>query len=115
MKLTALALTVLLAVLAPASGTLSNTIPDKPSPDVTPPQGTFQGGDTIETCTEIDELPYSTTGTTSGFVDDYDEICPYTGSISPDCVYCWEADFTGFVDIHTCEIVLLHPSLRLRE
>jgi hypothetical protein len=105
MKLTAIALTALLAAALPtaATPTPDNVAPAKPPSGATPPPGTFQGGDTIETCTEIDELPYSTTGTTSGFVDDYDEVCPYTGSTSPDCVYCWEADFTGFVDIHTCE------------
>ena len=32
-------------------------------------------------------LPFSDEGTTIGFEDDYDEVCPYSGSLSPDVVY----------------------------
>jgi hypothetical protein len=104
MNLTAVALTALLSLSLSATSQIpGNEAPGKPPSSVTPPEGTFQGGDTIESCAVIDALPYSATGTTAGFVNDYDELCPYDGSTAPDCVYCWEADFTGFVDIHTCE------------
>jgi hypothetical protein len=105
MRMTALALvaTVATALTASGSDTLENAVPDKPPSGVTPPPGKFQGGDTVESCTVIDALPCYTTGTTAGFVNDYDEICPYTGSTAPDVVYCWEAGFSGYVDIHTCQ------------
>jgi hypothetical protein len=105
MKFATLALVLLFAValVATATQTFDNVVPYKHDPGITPPAGKFQGGDTIETCTIIGALPYFTTGTTAGFVDNYDEVCPYSGSTSPDVVYCWTADFTGCVDIHTCE------------
>jgi len=103
MRFAILALVLMFAVVACASQSFNNVVPDKHDPGITPPPGKFQGGDTIETCTTIGTLPYYTTGTTAGYVNNYDEACPYTGSTSPDVVYCWTADFTGFVDIHTCE------------
>lgn len=45
-----------------------------------------QGGDTIESAVPISSLPYSASGTTVGFANDYDESCPYPG-VSPDVVY----------------------------
>ena len=44
-------------------------------------------GDSIGNPFVIDALPFYATGTTVGFTDDYDEVCPYTGSTSPDVVY----------------------------
>jgi hypothetical protein len=99
----ALMLVLALALAASAAQVPTNVVPDKPDPGIVPPPGTLQGGDTIETCEWIFALPYSAVGTTAGFVDNYDEVCPYSGSTSPDVVYCWTADFTGCVDIHTCE------------
>ena len=45
-----------------------------------------QGGDTIEDAVVI-TIPYSGTGTTAGYNNDYDRACPYTGSVAPDVVY----------------------------
>ena len=45
-----------------------------------------QGGDTIEEAEPV-SLGTTVTGTTVGYNDDYDEVCPYTGSTSPDVVY----------------------------
>jgi hypothetical protein len=61
-----------------------------------------QGGDTVDTATVIDVLPFGATGTTIGFTDDYDAICPYTGSTSPDVVYSLVACADGFLDITLC-------------
>jgi hypothetical protein len=44
-------------------------------------------GDSISNPFVIDALPFYTTGSTVGFTDDYDEVCPYSGSTSPDVVY----------------------------
>jgi hypothetical protein len=47
---------------------------------------TLQGGDTFATATAINSVG-TWTGTTVGYTDDYDEVCPYSGSTSPDVVY----------------------------
>ncbi len=54
------------------------------------------GGEDIATATVIPSIPFTDAGNTCVFVDDYDEVCPYTGSTSPDCVY----SFTPAVDVH---------------
>jgi hypothetical protein len=61
-----------------------------------------QGGNTIGTATFIPSLPYTNTGTTSGYTNDYDEVCPYTGSTAPDVVYYFVANANGVVDIDLC-------------
>ncbi len=58
----------------------------EPSVRVNLPQAR-QGGDTIATAFAIPLIPFSDTGTTAGYSDDYDETCPYGGSDSPDVVY----------------------------
>lgn len=50
-----------------------------------------QGGDTIDDAIPIPNLIFSDTGTTTGYTDDYDEVCPYDGSTSPDVVYVYHA------------------------
>lgn len=99
----ALAIAFALATHAAATAVPTAEVPSKTDPVPTPPTGQLQGGDTIETAVVIPELPYYTTGTTAGYVNDYDEACPYTGSTSPDVVYSWAASFTGYVEIFTCE------------
>ncbi len=61
-----------------------------------------QAGDTIATATLIPALPYSDSGTTVGYVDDYDEVCPYSGGTAPDVVYKFVCPFTGAIDIDLC-------------
>jgi hypothetical protein len=70
---------------------------NEPRPD---PQK--QGGDDIASAVVITSLPYSNTGTTSGYNDDYDEECPYSGSTSPDVVYAFTPTADVLVDISLC-------------
>ena len=58
-------------------------------------------GDTIADATPI-TLPYSSSADTTPYNNDYDEVCPYTGSMSNDCVYSYTADFTGTISITLC-------------
>jgi len=46
-----------------------------------------QGGDTFDDAIQITVIPDTLIGTTEGFNDDYDEVCPFSGSTSPDVVY----------------------------
>jgi hypothetical protein len=66
------------------------------------PDPVRQGGDTIATATVIPALPYSDTGTTTGRVDNYDEICPYSGATAPDVVYKYASTSTRPVNIDLC-------------
>ncbi len=50
----------------------------------------------------IPSLPFSDSGTTEGYTDDYDAVCPYTGSTSPDVVHKYVATTTVAVDIDLC-------------
>ncbi len=84
---TAQAVAVDLGAMAPGKP-VTQTLPPPPDPDVL-----RQGGDTFATAVEI-HLPYSGLGTTAGHNDDYDEVCPYGGSTSPDVVYTFQATAT---------------------
>jgi hypothetical protein len=59
-------------------------------------------GDTIANAIVIPHIPFDGTGTTVGFVDDYDEICPYSGSTAPDVVYEYVSPSTQSVNIDLC-------------
>jgi len=100
----ALTLVLALAVCVAASPSTTNIAPLKESVPVTPPpsKGPLQGGDTIATATLIAGLPYDDTGTTVGYTHDYDEVCPYTGSLSPDVVYKYSPSVNQQIDIYTC-------------
>ena len=91
---------------AALNDTMSNQAPPKPVSVVTPPPAApeviRQGGDTIADAVTI-TLPYAGAGTTVGYNDDYDEVCPYDTPGSPDVVYStvpiqtslWAIDLAG--------------------
>lgn len=60
------------------------------------------GGDTVGTATVIGGLPYADGGSTAGFVNNYDAVCPYTGSTSKDVVYSFTPASNVSVDIALC-------------
>ncbi|MCS5582900.1 MAG: hypothetical protein NZ777_05255, partial [Pseudomonadales bacterium] len=61
-----------------------------------------QPGDIIETAVEVEPtLPIELLGTTDGYLDDYDEICP-AESDSPDKVYSLSPSTDITVDIDLC-------------
>ena len=49
-------------------------------------------------------LPFTATGNTCNFINDYDYACPYTGSTSADVVYKWVATAggTGAISVDLC-------------
>jgi len=100
---TLIAILLLTAFAATAvAADLGNVRPAKPNftypPN--PPNPARQGGDTILNAVAIPIL-YSGTGTTEGFTDDYDEVCPYTFSDATDVVYSLtpEVDVTVTIDM----------------
>ncbi|MFQ6610082.1 MAG: hypothetical protein ACE5D7_04705, partial [Fidelibacterota bacterium] len=48
-------------------------------------------GETMANPFIVDAVPYFDSGSTIGHLDDYDEVCPYSGSTSADVVYYWDA------------------------
>ncbi len=63
-----------------------------------------QGGDTCATATElVGPLPISVSGTTVGYTNDYDEVCPYTTSTAPDVVYMYTPPTDMLLDLSLCD------------
>ncbi|HOX24332.1 MAG TPA: hypothetical protein PLL30_01085 [Candidatus Krumholzibacteria bacterium] len=60
--------------------------------------GLRQGGDTILEAVFL-ALPVDWEGTTTGYTNDYDEICPYVGSTAPDVVYTFTPIHDMAIDI----------------
>lgn len=60
------------------------------------------GGENIGSAVNIPALPYSDSGNTCGFLNDYDEVCPFTGSTSPDVVYAYTPGAAGSIDVSLC-------------
>jgi hypothetical protein len=60
------------------------------------------GGDTIQDAVVIPGLPYTDNGQTTAATDDYDAVCPYEDSQSPDVVYAYTPDASGAVSIDLC-------------
>ncbi|MGD8441832.1 MAG: hypothetical protein PVG53_14970, partial [Holophagae bacterium] len=73
-----------------------NAVPPAPDPDVI-----RQGGDTCASATVIGSLPFTADGTTVGYTDDYEEVCPYS-STSPDVVYSFTPATDMAIDISLC-------------
>jgi hypothetical protein len=61
-----------------------------------------QGGETIATAVAIPALPYSDSGNTCTNIHDYDAVCPFTGSNSPDAVYRYAPSSDIFLQIDLC-------------
>jgi hypothetical protein len=81
--------------------------PEKPAymgPKNVPDQNVIlQGGDDCASATVIPGIPYSADGTTNGYTNDYDEVCPYSGSTSPDVVYSYEPAADILINISLCQ------------
>jgi hypothetical protein len=60
------------------------------------------GGEDIATATVVGGLPYVDAGNTGLFLNDYDEVCPFSGSTSPDAVYAYTPTADINVDISLC-------------
>jgi hypothetical protein len=61
-----------------------------------------EGGEDVGTAFPIPALPFNDTGTTTGHVNDYDEICPYSGSTSADVVYSYTPAGNEAITVDLC-------------
>lgn len=92
----------LLLIAAPAMAANLGTIAgDKPE-GVIYEGGGRVGGDNIGSAVAIGSLPFYDGGSTCGYVNDYDAVCPYTGSTSPDVVYAYTPGAAVSVTIDLC-------------
>jgi len=83
---------------------LGNQAPAKPADNsvyVAPEGAILQGGDTILEAVVI-EIPGTFTGTTAGYNNNYDEVCPYDGSTAPEVVYSVTPAADAQVDLDLC-------------
>jgi len=64
--------------------------------------GDINNGETIELAIPL-EPGTCVSNNTSGYLNDYDEVCPYTGSTSPDIVYTFQMDYVADVLFDMCE------------
>ena len=62
---------------------------------------TLQGGDNIGSAVAIATMPYSTTGTTVGYADDYQITCELSNLSGPDVVYSYSPTVDENVDLRT--------------
>ncbi|MFO7652790.1 MAG: hypothetical protein R6X25_03105 [Candidatus Krumholzibacteriia bacterium] len=86
-----------------AAADLENRIPAKSDGHVLRrPVHALQGGDDIDTAVPIPSLPFTDSGSTCAGFDDYDEVCPYPDSASPDLVYSFTPAADVRVDIDLC-------------
>jgi len=83
---------------------IGNTLPPKSDSHImdNPASDGREGGETIATAVLIPGLPYSDTGATYDNIDDYDAVCPYPGSISPDVVYRYDAPASTNICLDLC-------------
>jgi len=97
---------IVVAVLAAAALAQTPTAarPEKHSETTGEPR--YEGrieGDTIEECWTIPSLPFTGTGNTCAYAHDYDESCPYYGSIAPDVVYGYTPPHDMCVSVSLCD------------
>jgi hypothetical protein len=102
-------LVALLACLPPtAAGAGTGNAPDEkawvgaPAGDPQGAPGERAGGEDIATALPIASLPFSDYGSTLGRANDYDAVCPYTGSVAPDVVYSYEPAGDVNVTVSLC-------------
>ncbi|MFH1278475.1 MAG: hypothetical protein ABIK65_08865 [Candidatus Eisenbacteria bacterium] len=62
-----------------------------------------QGGDDIEHATIIPGVPFTDAGTTCGYVNDYEETCPWGPSFSPDVVYVFTPQIDEYLYVDLCD------------
>jgi len=103
MRVVTIAMAVLLVAAVAASAiSPTNIFEEKKSTPNSAPGDGREGGETIADAWVITSLPFDDSGDTSDNIDDYDEVCPYSGSTSPDVVYSFTPDEDMCIDINLC-------------
>jgi hypothetical protein len=61
-----------------------------------------QGGDTFASAFPFATIPYTDSGSTVGYTDDYEESCGTGEGAAPDVVYAFTPPTTGYYDFNLC-------------
>jgi hypothetical protein len=61
-----------------------------------------EGGETVDDAFPIPALPFTDTGNTCDNLHDYEEMCPYGGSLAPDVVYAYAPPANTVITIDLC-------------
>ncbi len=101
MKFATFAVIALLVAATAYAVSPSSLPPEKELQSHGAPQFDRSGGEDIGSAVPI-TLPFFDTGNTGTFLNDYDEICPYSGSLSPDCVYSFTPAEDMCIDVDLC-------------
>lgn len=106
MRIVSISLILLLIAGVAVAQDLGSLIPDagpKPPGKQIPSmdKSITSGGDTIIDAVVITSLPFTDTGNTCGFADDYDEVCP-DPSAAPDVVYSFTPVTDTEFDVDLC-------------
>jgi hypothetical protein len=70
---------------------------------IPPERGATTVGETIYDAFTIGSLPFTGTGNTCSYIDDYDVACPWTG-YAPDVVFSYSPASDEIITITTCDI-----------
>lgn len=81
---------------------LDTSPPAKPAPVPGNGSGSRSEGDDFASARLIPEIPFSSSGTTCDFADDWDEVCPTAGNACPDVIYRFECAATIEVFVDLC-------------
>jgi hypothetical protein len=96
---------LLIAAAAVVCGATTNQLVVPEKDEAIGGQPTYEGrdsGEDIASAIPITGLPYSDSGNTCSFLDDYDVVCPYPGSVAPDVVYTYAPPEDVVVDVSLC-------------
>ncbi len=103
-----LILSALVLGLAASAFALTPSTSNVFRPEQKSAQGEYQNpggrihGDTTADPFVVGTLPFTATGTTCGFNNDYDYACPYTGGTAPDVVWKFTAPSTMAITVDLC-------------
>lgn len=97
-----LVLCLAVSALAADTGSLQDTRKGTSHVGSNPAYDSREGGETIGTAVPILALPFVDTGATCDNIHNYDAVCPYSGSTSPDVVYSYTPAVSQQITIDLC-------------
>jgi hypothetical protein len=97
----ALGLAASASALAPSTSNVFQPL-QKPWNEISRQDGVRITGDTVADPFIVNSMPFTATGNTCSFVNDYDYACPYTGSTSADVVYKYVPAWNTSIQVDLC-------------
>ena len=97
----ALGLVASVSALTPSTSNVFQPV-QKPWNEISRQDGVRVHGDTVADPFIVGPLPFTATGSTCGFINDYDYACQYAGSTSADVVYKYVATSNWGINVDLC-------------